>query len=355
MKILIEVTNLVKKYGKHIAVNNISFTVKEGEILGFLGPNGAGKSTTMNMLTGYLSATSGTIKISGIDILENPIGAKKHIGYLPEIPPLYYDMTVNDYLVFVAKLKKLPAKDRKVHIDEILERTELTHVQNRLIKNLSKGYKQRVGLASALIGSPDVLILDEPTVGLDPKQIIEMRNLIKELSKHHTIILSSHILPEISAICDSIMIINQGNMVALDTPDNLKSLFSHNHLTTLRVRSINDSFLVDLNAIEGVNEVKVLESLEENTIDLSISSDRSYDIREAIFNICVAHHNPLLMIKSEDISLEDIFLKVTEQINEQPSVNSEESELDLSTQTTITENDTTLLMKEGDINENHSR
>ena len=225
-------------------------------------------------------------------------------------------MTVNDYLVFVAKLKKLPTKDRKIHINEVLERTELTHVQGRLIKNLSKGYKQRVGLASALIGSPDVLILDEPTVGLDPKQIIEMRNLIKELSKKHTIILSSHILPEISAICDSIMIINKGNMMALDTPDNLKGLFSHTHLTTLRFKTIDDNFLTALNAIKGITEVKVLESLEENTIDLSIASDRSNDIREAIFNVCVAHNHPLLMMKSEDISLEDIFLKVTEQVNE---------------------------------------
>lgn len=355
MKILIEVTNLVKKYGKHTAVNNISFTVEEGKILGFLGPNGAGKSTTMNMLTGYLSSTSGTIKINGIDILENPIEAKKHIGYLPEIPPLYIDMTVNDYLVFVAKLKKLPAKDRKVHIDEILERTELTHVQSRLIKNLSKGYKQRVGLASALIGSPNVLILDEPTVGLDPKQIIEMRNFIKELSQHHTIILSSHILPEISAICDAIMIINEGNMVALDTPDNLKNLFNNNHLTTLKVRSITESFLAALNAIEGINEVKVIEALEENTVDLSISSDRAYDIREAIFNLCASHHNPLLMMKSEDISLEDIFLKVTEQMNDSSTTVSEESDSDQAIQTTITENDTTLLTKEGDTHENHSR
>lgn len=316
MNTLIEVTNLVKKYGKHTAVNNISFTVKEGEILGFLGPNGAGKSTTMNMLTGYLSSTSGTIKINGIDILENPIEAKKHIGYLPEIPPLYVDMTVSDYLLFVAKLKKLSSQNLKTHISDILERTELTHVQGRLIKNLSKGYKQRVGLASALIGSPNVLILDEPTVGLDPKQIIEMRNLIKELSQKHTIILSSHILPEISAICDSIMIINKGDMVALDTPENLKGLFSHNQLTTLRLRTIDDAFFNALSSIDGVTEVKQLDPVEENTFELSLSSNRENDIREKIFQACVAHHKTLLMMKSEDISLEDIFLKVTNQASD---------------------------------------
>ncbi len=323
MKILIEVTNLIKKYGKHIAVNDISFTVNKGEILGFLGPNGAGKSTTMNMLTGYLSSTSGSIKISGVDILENPIEAKKHIGYLPEIPPLYLDMTVVDYLIFVAKLKKVSKSELKAHIAEILERTELTHVQKRLIKNLSKGYKQRVGLASALMGSPDVLILDEPTVGLDPKQIIEMRNLIKDLSQKHTIILSSHILPEISAICDSIMIINKGNMVALDTPENLKHLFSNNLLTTIRVQQADDAFINALKAIKGVQEVTLVDSEEENMIDISISSDKAYDIREELFSACVAQNHPLFMLKSREISLEDIFLKVTEQFEDKPAESSE--------------------------------
>lgn len=361
MNTLIEVTNLVKKYGKHTAVNNISFTVKEGEILGFLGPNGAGKSTTMNMLTGYLSSTSGSIKINGINILENPIEAKKHIGYLPELPPLYVDMTVNDYLLFVAKLKKLPSQDLKMHITKVLERTELTHVQGRLIKNLSKGYKQRVGLASALIGSPDVLILDEPTVGLDPKQIIEMRNLIKELSKKHTIILSSHILPEISAICDSIMIINKGNMVALDTPENLKGLFSHNHLTTLRLRNTDEAFLDALSAIEGVTQVKELDTVEENTVELSLSSNRENDIRETIFEVCVTHHKPLLMMKSEDISLEDIFLKVTNQISETSNpedisiINPDIADVVSKDLNDIEENDTNHLLKEGAIDEDHIR
>lgn len=320
MNVLIEVTHLVKKYGKHIAVNDISFNAKEGEILGFLGPNGAGKSTTMNMMTGYLSSTSGSIKINGIDILENPIEAKKNIGYLPEIPPLYLDMTVRDYLVFVAQLKKVKKGEMKEHIDEVLQRIELEHVQTRLIKNLSKGYKQRVGLASALIGAPKLLILDEPTVGLDPKQIIEMRTLIKDLSKKHTIILSSHILSEISAICDKIMIINKGSMVAMDSPENLQHLFSHNLRIMIRVRSIDDAFLKALNQLEGVTAVNILDTIEEDTIELAIEADEQTDIREQVFNLCYKTGHPLLMMHSENISLEDIFLKATTSdstINEQ--------------------------------------
>lgn len=320
MNVLIEVTHLVKKYGKHIAVNDISFNAKEGEILGFLGPNGAGKSTTMNMMTGYLSSTSGSIKINGIDILENPIEAKKNIGYLPEIPPLYLDMTVRDYLVFVAQLKKVKKSEMKEHIDEILQRIELEHVQTRLIKNLSKGYKQRVGLASALVGEPKLLILDEPTVGLDPKQIIEMRTLIKDLSQKHTIILSSHILSEISAICDKIMIINKGSMVAMDSPENLQHLFSHNLRVIIRVRSIDDAFLKALNQLEGVTTVNILETVEEDTIELAIEADEQTDIREQVFNLCYKTGHPLLMMQSESISLEDIFLKATTSnstINEQ--------------------------------------
>lgn len=320
MNVLIEVTHLVKKYGKHIAVNDISFNAKEDEILGFLGPNGAGKSTTMNMMTGYLSSTSGSIKINGIDILENPIEAKKNIGYLPEIPPLYLDMTVRDYLVFVAQLKKVKKGEMKEHIDEVLQRIELEHVQTRLIKNLSKGYKQRVGLASALIGAPKLLILDEPTVGLDPKQIIEMRTLIKDLSKKHTIILSSHILSEISAICDKIMIINKGSMVAMDSPENLQHLFSHNLRIMIRVRSIDDAFLEALNQLEGVTAVNILDTIEEDTIELAIEADEQTDIREQVFNLCYKTGHPLLMMHSENISLEDIFLKATTSdstINEQ--------------------------------------
>lgn len=218
---MIEIQNLTKTYGRIKAVDNISFTVEKGEILGFLGPNGAGKSTTMNILTGYISSTSGIVKVAGKDVLENPVEVKKHIGYLPEHPPLYLDMTVNEYLDFCANLKSVPAKEWKSQKKDIMELVKVTHVSHRLVKNLSKGYKQRVGLAQALVGTPEVLILDEPTVGLDPKQIIEIRNLIKALGKNHTIILSSHILPEVSAVCDRVVIINKGKIAAVDTPDNL--------------------------------------------------------------------------------------------------------------------------------------
>ena len=351
MNILIEVTHLVKKYGKHIAVNDISFSVKEGEILGFLGPNGAGKSTTMNMITGYLSSTSGSIKVNGVDILENPIEAKKNIGYLPEIPPLYMDMTVREYLLFVAKLKKVDKSILKEHINEILKRVEIEHVQQRLIKNLSKGYKQRVGLASALIGNPKVLILDEPTVGLDPKQIIEMRALVKELSQKHTIILSSHILSEISAICDKIMIINKGNMVALDSPENLQHLFSHNIRILLRLRSIDAAFMDALKKIDGVVSVKELDSIEENTIELAIEATEKADIRETVFKLCYEMNHPLLMMQSENISLEDIFLKATT-LSDETTQSSLESETLSEVAPTLDQVDESL--KEGVKDEDHT-
>lgn len=308
---MIEVTNLNKVYGKHTAVNDLSFTVKEGQILGFLGPNGAGKSTTMNMLTGYLSSTSGTIKINGIDILENPIKAKKNIGYLPEIPPLYLDMTVSEYLYFVAKLKKVNIKALDEHIQKIITRLSLDNVAGRLIKHLSKGYRQRVGLGGALIGSPKVLILDEPTVGLDPKQIIEMRELIIELSKEHTIILSSHILSEISAICDHVMIINKGTIVASDTTENLANLFNPTSQITIRVEKVDDDFLSALSSIEEVNQIQDLGIIEEGTHDILIETSKDVDIRKQVFNLCYEMYNPLLMMHSKAVSLEDIFLEVT--------------------------------------------
>ncbi|HEX7713924.1 MAG TPA: ABC transporter ATP-binding protein, partial [Bacillota bacterium] len=222
---MIQVENVTKRYGQHVAVEQLNFTVNRGEILGFLGPNGAGKSTTMNIITGYISATEGTVKVDGRDILEDPQAVKEKIGYLPEFPPLYPEMTVQEYLDFVCEIKKVPETDRQENLERIVETVKIGEVKNRLIKNLSKGYKQRIGLAQALVGNPEVLILDEPTVGLDPKQIIEIRNLIKELGKEHTIILSSHILPEVSAVCERVIIINKGKIVASDTPANLaKSL-----------------------------------------------------------------------------------------------------------------------------------
>lgn len=218
---MIEVKNLVKKYGDHTAVDHLSFHVDKGQIYGFLGPNGAGKSTTMNIMTGYIASTSGEVLIDGHNILEEPEAAKKCIGYLPEQPPLYFDMTVAEYLKFAAELKKVPKNERETQIEQVMELTGITAMANRLIKNLSKGYKQRVGLAQAILGYPEIIILDEPTVGLDPKQIIEIRELIRKLSEEHTIILSSHILSEVSAVCDYIMIINHGKLVASDTTENL--------------------------------------------------------------------------------------------------------------------------------------
>ena len=222
---MIEVNNLTKQYGQHKAVDNISFKVEKGEILGFLGPNGAGKSTTMNIITGYISATEGTVKVDGFDILEQPGEVKKRIGYLPELPPLYMDMTVEEYLTFVCNIKKVSVHKQKEMLGKVMNAVKITDMRKRLIKNLSKGYKQRVGLAQAMIGEPQVLILDEPTVGLDPKQIIEIRNVIKSLGKDHTIILSSHILSEVSAVCDRVLIINKGKIVAIDTPENLAKGF----------------------------------------------------------------------------------------------------------------------------------
>ena len=223
---MIEIQNLTKDYGRIRAIDDVSFTVGKGEIVGFLGPNGAGKTTTMNIITGFISSTSGSVRVAGYDILENPVEGKRHIGYLPEQPPLYPDMTVSEFLDFCADLKKVTAREWKNQKKDIMELVKITHVSHRLIKNLSKGYKQRVGLAQALVGSPDVLILDEPTVGLDPKQIMEIRKLIKALGKNHTIILSSHILPEVSAVCDRVIIINKGRIAAIDTPENLSKKLS---------------------------------------------------------------------------------------------------------------------------------
>lgn len=233
---MIEVKNLTKKYGDHTAVDHLSFQVEEGQIYGFLGPNGAGKSTTMNMITGYIASTEGTVVINGHDILEEPEEAKKDIGYLPEQPPLYMDMTVIEYLRLAAELKKVPKKDRENMIADIMDTVQLTHMKDRLIKNLSKGYKQRTGLAQALMGYPEVIILDEPTVGLDPKQIIEIRDLIKSLSKKHTVILSSHILSEVSAVCDYVMIISHGHLVASDTPENLAKLMEGENTLELTIK-----------------------------------------------------------------------------------------------------------------------
>ncbi len=308
---MIEVNHLTKRYGAHCAVKDISFSVGEGEILGFLGPNGAGKSTTMNILTGYLSATEGTVTINGHDILEEPNEAKACIGYLPEIPPLYLDMTVREYLDFMYDLKKC-ALPRVKHITEICKVMKIEDVYGRLIKNLSKGYRQRVGMAQALIGNPPVLILDEPTVGLDPKQIIEIRSLIKTLGKHHTVILSSHILSEIEAVCDRVIIINKGELVADDSADNLSAQFSNDHRLLVRIAGPVKETTALVQGIGGVVSVTDAGSKEVGTVELLIETNPDADIRRDLFERLAQRGWPLLYSKTQAMSLEDIFIGLTQ-------------------------------------------
>ena len=308
---MIQVSNLSKKYGSHVAVNDVSFTVNDGEILGFLGPNGAGKSTTMNIVTGYLSATSGSVSIDGYDILENPNEAKMRIGYLPEMPPLYLDMTVKEYLYFIYDLKKVKFP-KAPHIDEICRLVKIDHVKGRLIKNLSKGYRQRVGIAQALVGNPDVLILDEPTVGLDPKQIIEIRTLITELGKNHTVILSSHILSEIQAVCERVIVINHGKIVADDTPSNLSKLLSDDHTLTIRVGGPRTEVLKLLSTISGVKNVTCIGMQEANSNDFIVEPEGTRDIRRDIFIRLSDRKWPIMLMQSNELSLEQIFLRLTE-------------------------------------------
>ena len=307
---MIEVRNLTKHYGDKHAVNDISFTVEDGEILGFLGPNGAGKSTTMNMLTGYISSTSGQALINGVDILEDPIKAKSFIGYLPEQPPLYLDMTVKGYLNYIFDLKKCKLP-RKAHLKEVMDLTKITDVQERLIKNLSKGYKQRVGLAQALVNNPPVLILDEPTVGLDPKQILEIRTLIKKLGRNHTVILSSHILSEIQAVCDRIIIINHGVVAAHDTTDNLSKNVSTDHRIIARIEGPKDEIVRALRDIDGIKYVKADMEREPGVYEYELEAVPGSDIRRDLFEIVRRHDWPLLACRSAEMTLEDVFLKIT--------------------------------------------
>lgn len=307
---MIEVRNLTKHYGDKHAVNDISFTVEDGEILGFLGPNGAGKSTTMNMLTGYISSTSGQALINGVDILEDPIKAKSYIGYLPELPPLYLDMTVKSYLNYIYDLKKCKLP-RRAHLNEVMSLTKISDVKDRIIKNLSKGYKQRVGLAQALVGNPPVLILDEPTVGLDPKQILEIRTLIKKLGKNHTVILSSHILSEIQAVCDRIIIINHGVVAAHDTTDNLSKNVSTDHRIIARVEGPRDEIVRALRNIQGIKYVKADMEREEGVYEYELEATPGSDIRRDLFAIVSEHNWPLLSLRSAELTLEDVFLKIT--------------------------------------------
>lgn len=307
---MIEINNLVKKYGEHVAVDHLSLTVEPGKIYGFLGPNGAGKSTTMNIITGYLGATSGTVAINGHDIFKEPEEAKKCVGYLPEIPPLYADMTVLEYLNFVAELKKLQKSLRKRYVEEAMETTGILDVKNRMIRNLSKGYRQRVGFAQAILGYPEIIILDEPTVGLDPKQIIEIRDLIKKLGEKHTVILSSHILTEISAVCDHVFIISKGKLVASDSTENLLDQMSGAQEIELTVRSEADRAKALLEEIEYVDHADLKDAKEGSIL---VRAKSGNDIREEVFRLMAENHIPVLEMRTVTKSLEDVFLQITQE------------------------------------------
>lgn len=324
---MIEVRNLVKKYGNHLAVDHLNFTVESGQIYGFLGPNGAGKSTTMNIMTGYLGATEGEVLINGHNILDEPEAAKHFIGYLPEMPPLYVDMKVREYLAFVAELKKIPKAEREEQIDKVIHMVQLGDVEERLIRNLSKGYKQRVGLAQAILGFPEIIILDEPTVGLDPKQIIEIRQLIRELTKEHTVILSSHILAEIQEVCDYIMIISKGHLVASDTPENLEKALSNQRQTELVAKGEMEKVQQILEGLEGIQKVEVTEGKEEGTTRVTFTSNPGTDSKEELFYAFAEAKCPLLQIVDSQTSLEDVFLELTKGNENQEEEEEHDSDL----------------------------
>ncbi len=327
---MIQVKKLVKKYGGHVAVDDLTFTVEQGKIYGFLGPNGAGKTTTMNVMTGYIAANGGTVIIDGHDILKEPLKAKACIGYLPEVPPLYPDMTVREFLLFAAELKKLPKTERKKQVQELMERLELDEMKNRLIRNLSKGYRQRVGLAQALVGNPKVLILDEPMVGLDPKQIIEMRDLIKGLAGEHTVILRSHILSEISAVCDHIMIISRGKLAASGSPDELQKMMQGTAQLVVTVIGEQEQARGVLERMEKVSDFAFEDGGEEGSILIRLSVKEDADIRKELSVALSGAGMPVLSMNRSEKSLEDIFLELTEveteTVEEEDETDDEESE-----------------------------
>ena len=308
---MVEVKNLTKRYGSLVAVDNISFTAEKGEVLGFLGPNGAGKSTTMNIITGYISSSSGIVTIDGAEILEEPKAAKQKIGYLPELPPLYPDMTVRKYLEFMFDLKKVKLP-KKEHLEEIMRLVQITDKADRIIKHLSKGYCQRVGLAQALLGNPPVLILDEPTVGLDPNQIIEMRKLIRSLGKNHAVIFSSHILSEVSATCDRVIVISEGKIVADANTDELASAFSKSRKLSLTVEGSPSTVSGELNKLSGVKKVQKLRELTGNAAVYSVEYEKGEDVRRDVFNAMSKAGCPILEMKSGEESLEEMFFKLTQ-------------------------------------------
>lgn len=307
---MIEVKNVTKKYGSFVAVDDISFSVKEGEIVGFLGPNGAGKSTTMNTITGFIEQTKGEVIINGFDTLKKPKKAKEQIGYMPEGVPVYGDLTIKEFVTYMAELKKIKRKDKKENVQEVLKKTGLVEIQNKIIKNLSRGQKQRVSLAGALVGNPKVLILDEPTVGLDPKQITEIRNLIKELGKEHTVILSSHILSEVSQICNKVIIINKGKIVAIDTPENLEKRVADNNVVYVTVEDTENKMDTMKGKIEGIKEIKFVSNNEDNTKKYIITGEKEVDLRKKIFNEFAKENITIFEMKKAEATLEDAFMKL---------------------------------------------
>ena len=308
---MIEVKNLVKKYGNHTAVDHLNFTIEEGHVYGFLGPNGAGKSTTMNIMTGYLGATEGEVLINGHDILKEPEEAKKQIGYLPELPPLYMEMTVREYLEFVAELKGIAKNKREESINEVEKMVKIWEVENRLIRNLSKGYRQRVGLEQAVLGFPKIIILDEPSVGLDPKQIIEIRELIRQLAKKHTVILSSHILAEVREVCDYILIISKGKLVASDTPENLERNLGDSDLIEIETKASPDEVRRILETVDGIRSIST-KHLENGITWAQIQEKKNTDVREKVFQAFAQNHQPLLKLNPLQVSLEDVFMELTQ-------------------------------------------
>ena len=309
---MIEVKNVTKKYGNFVAVDNISFNIKEGEIIGLLGPNGAGKSTTMNMITGFIEQTEGEIIIDGYDMLKKPKKAKKEIGYMTEGVPLYTDLTVKEFVSYMAQIKKVDRKIRKEQIEKTIEETGLKDVEKKLIKNLSRGYKQRVSMAGALVGKPKILILDEPTVGLDPKQITEIRELIKKLGKTHTVILSSHILSEVSQICNKVIIINKGKIVAIDTPQNLENAVSKNNNIYVTIEDPENKIETVKDKIEGIKDIKLVATNDDGTKHYCIESEGEKDLRKTIFAEFAKENITIYEMKKQDVTLEDAFIELIE-------------------------------------------
>ena len=309
---MIEVKNVTKKYGKAVAVDDISFTINDGEIVGLLGPNGAGKSTTMNILTGFIEQNSGEVVIDGFNMLKKPKKAKKEIGYMPEGVPLYTDLTVKEFVKYMAEIKQVDRKTRKDKVEKIIEQTGLKDVEKKLVKNLSRGYKQRVSMAGALVGEPKILILDEPTVGLDPKQITEIRSLIKKLGETHTIILSSHILSEVSQICNKVIIINKGKIIAVDTPENLETRVTSNNCIYVTVEDTDNKIDTVKNKIDGIKKLELIEKNEDGTKEYIIEADKGVDLRKKIFAEFAKENITIFEMKKADSTLEDAFIKLIE-------------------------------------------